>query len=173
VFVAIAQRCGRTRSNWQRLQDVCRYLTLWPAPGTEDRSSDTTVAARSRSADPVVRLLSGPRGAAGRECAVASRALNIDKIGNADPAACALLLGAISPKSGARGPAIGHQCLYGHRSAVTHAKRNSRQLLAEGAGFEPARRFITVYTLSRRAPSTARPPLPVPAETNGAPAAAQ
>ena len=32
--------------------------------------------------------------------------------------------------------------------------------LAEGAGFEPARRFITVYTLSRRAPSTARPPLP-------------
>jgi hypothetical protein len=31
--------------------------------------------------------------------------------------------------------------------------------LAEGAGFEPARRFITVYTLSRRAPSTARPPL--------------
>src|SRR5216683_236890 len=32
--------------------------------------------------------------------------------------------------------------------------------MAEGAGFEPARRFITVYTLSRRAPSTARPPLP-------------
>src|SRR5262249_22347052 len=31
--------------------------------------------------------------------------------------------------------------------------------MAEGAGFEPARRFITVYTLSRRAPSTARPPL--------------
>ena len=30
---------------------------------------------------------------------------------------------------------------------------------AEGAGFEPARRFITVYTLSRRAPSTARPSL--------------
>ena len=31
--------------------------------------------------------------------------------------------------------------------------------LAEGAGFEPARRFFTVYTLSRHAPSTARPPL--------------
>src|SRR5689334_14364554 len=31
--------------------------------------------------------------------------------------------------------------------------------MAEGAGFEPAIRFITVYTLSRRAPSTARPPL--------------
>src|SRR6516164_6654023 len=31
--------------------------------------------------------------------------------------------------------------------------------MAEGAGFEPARRFITVYTLSRHAPSTARPPL--------------
>jgi hypothetical protein len=31
--------------------------------------------------------------------------------------------------------------------------------MAEGAGFEPARRFFTVYTLSRRAPSTARPPL--------------
>jgi hypothetical protein len=31
--------------------------------------------------------------------------------------------------------------------------------LAEGAGFEPARRFITVYTLSRRAPSTTRPSL--------------
>jgi hypothetical protein len=34
--------------------------------------------------------------------------------------------------------------------------------VAEGAGFEPARRFITVYTLSRRAPSTARPPLRQP-----------
>src|SRR5579862_7965853 len=32
------------------------------------------------------------------------------------------------------------------------------QVLAEGAGFEPAIRF-PVYTLSRRAPSTARPPL--------------
>ena len=32
--------------------------------------------------------------------------------------------------------------------------------LAEGAGFEPAIRF-PVYTLSRRAPSTARPPLHV------------
>src|SRR5438270_8775584 len=31
--------------------------------------------------------------------------------------------------------------------------------VADGAGFEPARRFITVYTLSRRAPSTARPPI--------------
>src|SRR6478736_274294 len=31
-------------------------------------------------------------------------------------------------------------------------------LLAEGAGFEPAIRF-PVYTLSRRAPSTTRPPL--------------
>jgi hypothetical protein len=31
--------------------------------------------------------------------------------------------------------------------------------LAEGAGFEPAIRF-PAYTLSRRAPSTARPPLP-------------
>src|SRR3972149_1788246 len=33
-----------------------------------------------------------------------------------------------------------------------------RDLVAEGAGFEPAIRF-PVYTLSRRAPSTARPPL--------------
>src|ERR1700722_18793321 len=31
--------------------------------------------------------------------------------------------------------------------------------MAEGAGFEPSRRFVTVYTLSRRAPSTARPPV--------------
>ncbi len=31
-------------------------------------------------------------------------------------------------------------------------------LMAEGAGFEPAIRF-PVYTLSRRAPSTTRPPL--------------
>src|SRR5690606_40144353 len=31
--------------------------------------------------------------------------------------------------------------------------------LAEGAGFEPAIRLIAVYTLSRRAPSTTRPPL--------------
>src|SRR5262249_50681160 len=38
---------------------------------------------------------------------------------------------------------------------------------AEGAGFEPARRFITVYTLSRRAPSTARPPLQGATETSG------
>jgi hypothetical protein len=32
------------------------------------------------------------------------------------------------------------------------------RILAEGAGFEPAIRF-PVYTLSRRAPSAARPPL--------------
>src|SRR5258708_11122506 len=34
----------------------------------------------------------------------------------------------------------------------------SRQFVAEGAGFEPAIRF-PAYTLSRRAPSAARPPL--------------
>src|SRR5579863_7833320 len=46
--------------------------------------------------------------------------------------------------------------------------------MAEGAGFEPARRFITVYTLSRRAPSTARPPLPERGrEISGAAAGAQ
>ena len=33
--------------------------------------------------------------------------------------------------------------------------------LAEGAGFEPAIPF-PVYTLSRRAPSTTRPPLRIP-----------
>ncbi len=32
-------------------------------------------------------------------------------------------------------------------------------ILAEGEGFEPSIRLNTVYTLSRRAPSTARPPL--------------
>ena len=36
-----------------------------------------------------------------------------------------------------------------------------RAYVAEGAGFEPAIRF-PVYTLSRRAPSTARPPLRMP-----------
>jgi hypothetical protein len=37
-------------------------------------------------------------------------------------------------------------------------RRRRRYVVAEGAGFEPAIRF-PVYTLSRRAPSTARPPL--------------
>src|ERR1700675_4459164 len=31
--------------------------------------------------------------------------------------------------------------------------------MAEGGGFEPGRRFITLYPLSRVAPLTARPPL--------------
>src|SRR4051812_49675319 len=35
------------------------------------------------------------------------------------------------------------------------------QIVAEGAGFEPAIPF-PVYTLSRRAPSTTRPPLRIP-----------
>src|SRR5262249_30294513 len=45
--------------------------------------------------------------------------------------------------------------------------------LAEGAGFEPARQFITVYTLSRRAPSTARPSLLRPGEPSEAPIGTQ
>jgi hypothetical protein len=46
-----------------------------------------------------------------------------------------------------------------HHSVATDPKINRRgPVLAEGAGFEPAIRF-PVYTLSRRAPSTARPPL--------------
>src|SRR6516164_1018489 len=45
--------------------------------------------------------------------------------------------------------------------------------MAEGAGFEPARRFITVYTLSRHAPSTARPPLLPAGHTTQAGTAAQ
>src|SRR5215471_932332 len=45
--------------------------------------------------------------------------------------------------------------------------------MAEGAGFEPARRFITVYTLSRRAPSTARPSLLWPGEPSEAPIGTQ
>jgi hypothetical protein len=32
-------------------------------------------------------------------------------------------------------------------------------ILADREGFEPSRRFVTVYTLSRRAPSAARPPV--------------
>ena len=36
---------------------------------------------------------------------------------------------------------------------------NNDLCLAEGVGFEPTIRFITVYTLSRRAPSATRPPL--------------
>src|SRR5437763_155626 len=39
--------------------------------------------------------------------------------------------------------------------------RATQLRVAEGAGFEPARQLITVYTLSRHAPSTARPPLRV------------
>ncbi|CAA7617222.1 hypothetical protein MTBSS4_180100 [Magnetospirillum sp. SS-4] len=35
----------------------------------------------------------------------------------------------------------------------------SLEVMAEGEGFEPSIRLNTVYTLSRRAPSTARPPL--------------
>ena len=44
------------------------------------------------------------------------------------------------------------------------AERRSRRfhwgVVAEGEGFEPSIRFFTVYTLSRRAPSTTRPSLP-------------
>jgi hypothetical protein len=43
------------------------------------------------------------------------------------------------------------------RGWIDNGRRTSTGL-AEGAGFEPAIRF-PVYTLSRRAPSTARPPL--------------
>ena len=39
-------------------------------------------------------------------------------------------------------------------------------LMAEGAGFEPARR-LHAYTLSKRAPSATRPPLRYPVVTNG------
>ncbi len=35
----------------------------------------------------------------------------------------------------------------------------SLEVMAEGEGFEPSIRLNTVYTLSRRAPSTARPPV--------------
>src|SRR5204862_7202099 len=45
------------------------------------------------------------------------------------------------------------------RRAIPAMTLGGEQRMAEGAGFEPARRFITVYTLSRHAPSTARPPL--------------
>lgn len=48
----------------------------------------------------------------------------------------------------------------GVNPAAARRKRiaHSRTEMAEGAGFEPAIRF-PVYTLSRRAPSTTRPPL--------------
>src|SRR5258707_15797502 len=46
-------------------------------------------------------------------------------------------------------------------SAETKTRAKSDTYVAEGAGFEPAIRF-PVYTLSRRAPSTARPPLRTP-----------
>ena len=36
---------------------------------------------------------------------------------------------------------------------------NNLAVLADREGFEPSKRLITVYTLSRRAPSTARPPV--------------
>ncbi len=42
--------------------------------------------------------------------------------------------------------------------AIRQAQTAGNISMAEGAGFEPAIRF-PVYTLSRRAPSTARPPL--------------
>ena len=45
------------------------------------------------------------------------------------------------------------------RTANERPGTNDGRSLAEGAGFEPAIRF-PVYTLSRRAPSTTRPPLP-------------
>ena len=45
------------------------------------------------------------------------------------------------------------------------------KILAEGAGFEPAIPF-PVYTLSRRAPSTTRPPLRIPLVRAGCPASA-
>jgi hypothetical protein len=38
-------------------------------------------------------------------------------------------------------------------------KQMNIEFLAEGKGFEPLRR-LPAYTLSRRAPSTTRPPLP-------------
>ena len=44
------------------------------------------------------------------------------------------------------------------RLTINHPRRHELNV-AEGAGFEPARQLITVYTLSRHAPSTARPPL--------------
>src|SRR5271166_6845238 len=57
---------------------------------------------------------------------------------------------------------------HGKRQIVAHAlnflryregrRRAAKRVVAEGAGFEPAIRF-PAYTLSRRAPSAARPPL--------------
>ncbi len=50
-------------------------------------------------------------------------------------------------------PETDHRCLGGGRSV--------REFVAEREGFEPSRRY-PVYTLSRRAPSTTRPPLHAP-----------
>ena len=45
-------------------------------------------------------------------------------------------------------------------SALTWRKTgNATGLGAEREGFEPSKRLITPYSLSRRAPSTTRPPL--------------
>jgi hypothetical protein len=49
--------------------------------------------------------------------------------------------------------------------------RRMTKVVAEGAGFEPAIPF-PVYTLSRRAPSTTRPPLRIPLVRAGCPASA-
>ena len=46
--------------------------------------------------------------------------------------------------------------------SVTHVSGPYRRCLAEREGFEPSRRF-PAYTLSRRAPSTTRPPLRIQA----------
>ncbi len=46
----------------------------------------------------------------------------------------------------------------GEQPAPSERPWRVRQVMAEGVGFEPTRRF-PAYTLSRRAPSTTRPPL--------------
>src|SRR5258707_910523 len=46
-----------------------------------------------------------------------------------------------------------------HKIQYVIGTKRTYRVVAEGAGFEPARQLITVYTLSRHAPSTARPPL--------------
>ena len=53
-------------------------------------------------------------------------------------------------------PKFPHQV--GLRERQNMTEKNSSRVLAERKGFEPLRRF-PAYTLSRRAPSTTRPPL--------------
>ncbi len=61
-------------------------------------------------------------------------------------------------------PATTEPCAKAHdrNSACSHM-----QFLAEREGFEPSRRFNTPYSLSRRAPSAARPPLQVDGRISG------